>query len=95
MSSANYVWKEVPVKSMLAISGRIKTRVVPYRYEAGSSKFACAPDELRPDPTWKSYFVLICVLVIVTQKIINIDPSICEDLILEAMLGCPGETTLP
>lgn len=41
---------------MLTIRGRIKTRVVPYRYELGTSKFACAPDDLRSDPTGESYF---------------------------------------
>jgi hypothetical protein len=49
--SANDVWKEVLVRGMFTISGRIKTRVVPYCYEAGTSKFACTPDELRPNPT--------------------------------------------
>jgi hypothetical protein len=57
--SADDVWEEVPGRCMLTISGRIKTRVVPYRYEAGTSKFACAPDELRHDPAWESYFIMV------------------------------------
>jgi hypothetical protein len=59
MYSADDVWQEVPGRCMLTISSRFKTRVVPYRHKVGTYKLACTPDELRPDPAWESYFVLV------------------------------------
>ena len=64
--SGNDMCKEVPARSMSTIIRRLKTRVIPYRYEAGTLKFASVPDELRLDPTGKSYFGLICALASVT-----------------------------